>query len=292
VVLAGLITFVSLTDDETPEAAISKPSSAVPTTSREVLIPSPPPATSPSPTSSPHAITQLGTHPLLQDPDAGLPNLGCELPGWRSSQAGIKAFFTAASACLDAAWKPVLLAHDLPFTPPQLSFPSTSSFQTECGTVGTGIAVAAYYCQGTLYLPFRGLQATRYGNDTGVYLALIAHEYGHHVQELAGLMDAAWDKIYAVGQQSAAGLDIARRKELQAQCFSGMFLSSQVNHGGSITGQMYQKAWDDQQSRGDDTSGTHDHGSNAHYAGWWRAGAQTNRLTSCNTFIVPSSEVS
>ncbi|WP_446680362.1 neutral zinc metallopeptidase [Amycolatopsis jiangsuensis] len=255
-----------------------------------------PTSTEQSPTSStgsePHKVLELADHPILQDPDAGLQNQVCDLPAWQSTQAGAEAFFTAASKCLDAAWGPFLESYDLPFTPPALHFPTGPSFDTECGTIQVGIATAAYYCENNLYVPFKGLQTDQYGNNPGVYLALFAHEYGHHVQEVAGIMDAAWQKIYAAGQDSAAGLEMSRRKELQAQCFSGMFLGAHVDQGGTVSREMYNKAWSDQETRGDNTSHSHDHGTNAHYAQWWRAGAKDNRIADCNTFAASSSDVS
>jgi predicted metalloprotease len=237
-------------------------------------------------------ILELADHPILQDPDAGLQNIVCTLPPWRSDQAGVEAFFTAADHCLDNAWGPFLAAYHLPFLPPALHFPTGTSFETACGTIGVGVATAAYYCDSNLYVPYRGLQIDQYGDNPGVYLALIAHEYGHHVQEVAGIMDAVWQRIYQIGQNTPAGLDLSRRKELQAQCFSGMFLGAVVDRGGSVTREEYEKAWRDQDTRGDNTSGSHDHGTNAHYAAWWRKGAQYNRIAQCNTFSAPSSQVS
>ncbi|CAM3140378.1 neutral zinc metallopeptidase [Saccharomonospora xinjiangensis] len=245
----------------------------------------------PAEPNQPAKIFKLADHPILQDPDAGLANRACHLPGWQSTPEGAEAFFTAARECLDAAWEPFLRAYNLPFTPPRLHFPSSASFDTQCGRINVGIATAAYYCEGDLYLPYDGLQTQQYGETPGVYLALFAHEYGHHVQEMAGIMDAAWDRIYAEGRDSPAGREMSRRKELQAQCFSGMFLGAHVDQGGSITREMYNAAWYDQETRGDDTSGTHDHGTNANYAKWWRAGAYDNRIVDCNTFAAPNEDV-
>ncbi|TNC23233.1 neutral zinc metallopeptidase [Amycolatopsis alkalitolerans] len=237
-------------------------------------------------------ILELADHPILQNPDAGLPNIVCRLPPWQRDQASVEAFFRAAVLCLNQAWGPFLQAYHLPFAPPVLHFPNGTSFVTACGTIAVGVATAAYYCDDNLYVPYRGLQIDQYGDNPGVYLALIAHEYGHHVQEVAGIMDAVWQRIYQVGQNTPAGLDLSRRKELQAQCFSGMFLGAVVDRGGSVTRAMYEKAWRDQDTRGDNTSGSHDHGTNAHYAQWWRTGAQYNRIAKCNTFAAPASEVS
>jgi predicted metalloprotease len=240
----------------------------------------------------PHKIVTLADHPLMADSTAGLRNAPCTVPGWPSSPAASQAFFTAEAQCLDARWGELLTSMNLPFHPPQLDFPSGASFTTACGTIDVGLATAAYYCQDHLYVPWRGLQTDQYGNKPGVYLALFAHEYGHHVQDLVGLMDAAWDVIYQKGQNSPAGLEMSRRKELQAQCFSGLFLGSTANRGGSVTQQAFDTAWNDQATRGDNTSGSHDHGTNAHYAAWWRKGAQSDRIAQCNTFAAPSSDVS
>jgi predicted metalloprotease len=264
-----------------PSGSSSPPSSAPSSTERST----------PS-SAGPQKILKLADHPILQDPAAGLKNRVCTLPTWQSNQAAAEAFFTAAGKCLDAAWGPFLEYYQLPFTPPALHFPTGASFDTECGTIQVGIATAAYYCENNLYVPFRGLQTDQYGNNPGVYLALFAHEYGHHVQEVAGLMDAAWQKIYEVGPTSPAGLEMSRRKELQAQCFSGMFLGAHVDQGGTLTRTMFDKAWNDQETRGDNTSGSHDHGTNAHYAQWWRDGAKSNRIVDCNTFAAPASAVS
>jgi predicted metalloprotease len=302
VLLAGVVVALTLTQHPGPQAAepaprlpeasgagqvlpspSMAPPSAVPSTSR---------TSSPSPSFGPRKILALADHPMLQDPEAGLKNRVCNLPEWHSDQASAEAFFIAAGRCLDNAWGPFLEYYHLPFTPPALHFPTGTSFQTECGNIGVGLATAAYYCENNLYVPFRGLQTDQYGNNPGVYLALFAHEYGHHVQEVAGLMDAAWQKIYEAGPNTPVGQEMSRRKELQAQCFSGMFLGAHVERGGTVNREMYDKAWQDQETRGDNTSGSHDHGSNAHYASWWRAGARDNRIVDCNTFAASSADVS
>ncbi|HKN54419.1 MAG TPA: neutral zinc metallopeptidase [Amycolatopsis sp.] len=303
VLVLGLVAIVALNRGEATVAG-TNPQTATPSFNGQNQLPgaggapqsgtlAPDNASTSAPTATgPQKILKLADHPILSDPKAGLQNKVCTLPAWQSTQDGAQAFFTAASKCLDNAWGPFLEAYHLPFTPPALHFPTGTSFETECGTIQVGIATAAYYCENNLYVPFRGLQTDQYGNNPGVYLALFAHEYGHHVQEVAGLMDAAWQKIYDAGQNSPAGLEMSRRKELQAQCFSGMFLGAHVDQGGSVTRDMYNKAWNDQETRGDNTSHSHDHGTNAHYASWWRAGATSNRMADCNTFAAPSSDVS
>jgi predicted metalloprotease len=303
VLVLGVVAIVALNGHDNSTANAGIQGTPNPPAQQQIPPNGSPSAESPSSTLSPttrstpssaegQKILKLGDHPNLQDPAAGLKNRVCILPAWQSNQVAAEAFFTAAGQCLDAAWGPFLDYYHLPFAPPTLHFPTGASFDTQCGTIQVGIATAAYYCENNLYVPFRGLQSVQYGNNPGVYLALFAHEYGHHVQEVAGLMDAAWQRIYEAGPTSPAGLEMSRRKELQAQCFSGMFLGAHVDQGGTLTRAMFDKAWNDQETRGDNTSGSHDHGTNAHYAAWWRAGAKSDRIADCNTFAAPSSAVS
>lgn len=275
-------------DDEriTDASNRSAPSSSATQTSDPTPTPD---QVSSSPTGA--KVVKLSDHPIMRDKDAGLRSLVCELPEWRSEPTTAKRFFRAATRCLDAVWGPFLRSYDMPFTPPRLYFPTRSHFESDCGNIKVGIETAAYYCEGELFLPYHGLQADQYGDRSGVYLALIAHEYGHHVQELTGIMDAVWQRIYNVGETSRKGQELSRRKELQAQCFSGMFIGAHVDRGGSVTRELYQQAWLDQSTRGDDTSGGHDHGNNRNYAKWWRMGAMDNRIADCNTFKAPAEEV-
>ncbi|NKQ57351.1 metalloprotease [Amycolatopsis sp. K13G38] len=281
-------TYGTLTTTQSPSSTRWSPSSTSRTTSS-----SPSSSSSTQPTyGGPHKILALADHPLMADPTMGLSNAPCAVPGWPSDPAASEAFFTAAADCLNARWSDLLSELGLPFHPPQLEFPTGSSFTTDCGTINVGVATAAYYCKDHLYVPWRGLQTDQYGNKPGVYLALFAHEYGHHVQDLVGIMDAAWNVIYQQGEDSPGGQEMSRRKELQAQCFSGMFMGATANRGGTITQKVFDTAWSDQDTRGDNTSGSHDHGTNAHYAAWWRKGAQSDRLAQCNTFSAPGSDVS
>ncbi|MFL6122904.1 neutral zinc metallopeptidase, partial [Actinophytocola sp.] len=179
----------------------------------------------------PQPVYVTGDNPLFQG-DVGTPAVTCGLTRWETSPAGAAAFFQSALPCLDAAWQPVLRNQGLPFFSPNLAFPEGTQWDSPCGAVSAG-AIAAFYCSrdNTIYMPFAALQTDLYGARPGVYLALFAHEYGHHVQTLAGVMDAYWDQRYDAGADTEAGLELSRRSELQAQCFSGMFLAAAYGRG-------------------------------------------------------------
>jgi uncharacterized protein len=238
----------------------------------------------------PQPVLALEDNPLFFG-DVGTPAVTCNLAPWRTDPASAAAFFQSALPCLDAAWQPVLEYQGLPFFTPNLVFPEGTEWESPCGSVTTG-AVAAFYCSydHTIYMPFAGLQTEMYGARPGVYLALFAHEYGHHVQALSGVMEAYWDRRYEMGADTEAGLELSRRSELQAQCFSGMFLAA-VYGRGSVDDNVLTEARTSQ-DRGDHNPGApRDHGTDEHAIAWWEQGAQLNRTFQCNTWLSPPEDV-
>jgi predicted metalloprotease len=240
----------------------------------------------------PQPVYELAGNPLFAG-DAGTPAVSCALKRWQTTPAGSEAFFRSALPCLDAAWKPVLQRAGLPFVSPAMKFPQGKNWSSPCGSVAGGEgAVAAFYCgeDNTLYMPFAGLQTDSYGAHPGVYLAVFAHEYGHHVQAMSGVLDAYSQARYDAGVDTGPGLELSRRLELQAQCFSGMFLAATYGRG-SVDANILGEARSTQ-DRGDHTSGLpRDHGTDAHTAAWWEQGATKNRTYECNTWKSPAADV-
>jgi len=235
-------------------------------------------------------VYSLEDNPLFAG-DVGTPAVTCNLSRWDTSPAGAAAFFQSAIPCLDAAWQPVLANQGLPFFTPKIAFPEGTSWDSACGSSNSGVA-AAFYCSydNTIYMPFAGLQTEQYGAHPGVYLALLAHEYGHHVQTLAGVMETYWDARYDAGADTEAGLELSRRSELQAQCFSGMFLAA-VYGRGSVDDNILNEARTSQDRGDHNPSLPRDHGSDDHAIGWWEQGAQLNRTYQCNTWMSPPEDV-
>ncbi|WP_414937038.1 neutral zinc metallopeptidase [Amycolatopsis sp. cmx-11-51] len=242
--------------------------------------------------SGPQPQHKLADNPLWLSSNVGLPNQACNLSRWASNPNASSAFFESARPCLDSVWQQVMSYTKLPFRVPTVKYPSGKNWSSPCGDASGG-TVAAFYCSQneTLYMPYEGLQPNQYGNRPGVYLAVFAHEYAHHVQALSGISKAYWDARYEAGTDSAAGLEMSRRNELSAQCLSGTFLGSTVGRGGSVDQAMYRDAWGSQ-DRGDHNGGPRDHGSDAHAISWWQHGAQKNRIAQCNTWAAKASDVS
>jgi predicted metalloprotease len=124
-----------------------------------------------------------------------------------------------------------------------------------------------------------------------VYARVIAHEYGHHIQEDAGILEYGHRLMAAAA--AAARNEVSRRIELQAQCFAGAFLSAERDSL-PMTPAQYRAVLDDARARGDEDqpADRRDHGSGAHYAGWVARGYTKHVLSACNTWTASPPDVS
>jgi uncharacterized protein len=235
---------------------------------------------------------ETGTNPLLTDPNATLVPANCPYAEWSTDEDTARAFFGSAEKCLEGAWQPVLAAAGLPFEPPTVHVSATTDgISTPC--TGSTSNFAAFYCPAnrTIYMPISQLQTDYYEDNWVVYLSVFAHEYGHHIQNLSGILLAANNERIDAGAQSPDGLELSRRVELQANCFDGMYLVSSAD-GGSLTAEQMSEARTDADNRGDQSGDMRDHGTPENGGRWFGLGVEHNRSAQCNTFTAPDDAVS
>lgn len=244
------------------------------------------PASAAGPTAA--STPALGLNPVNAD-DLSTDPTSCALPRFDTSAAGQDAFYQATLACLNRAWEPVLRAANLPFRSPSI-VSVTNEMQTPCGRRTP--SQTALYCSGTIYMTgtyYRDVEG--HGDNAGVYLGQLAHEYGHHIQELAGIMSASWGQRYDAGPESPLGHETSRRFELQATCYGGMFLAS-VDGPGSVSSEIIDGALKDAAMRGDNPGeDVPDHGSPEHNGLWVRQGHDRNLTRQCNTWLAGAESV-
>jgi predicted metalloprotease len=202
----------------------------------------------------------------------------------------------AASLALDGYWEQNVEG----YREPKLIIVDGST-GTACGTASN--ATGPFYCppEETVYIDptFFGILRERFDASAGALaqLYVLAHEYGHHVQNITGIMDQ-YPNDGDTGPDSNGV-----RTELQADCFAGAWVADaaeQVDEEGVAflqppTEQQIRDALDAAGTVGDDhiqqESGgvvnpdTWTHGSSEQRQRWFTTGYQQG-LQACDTFSV------
>lgn len=122
---------------------------------------------------------------------------------------------------------------------------------------------------------------------------VIAHEVGHHVQNLLGISDEVRRAQQRAGNRADVNA-LSVRQELQADCFAGLWANNahkqrQIIEPGDVEEALTAASaiGDDRIQRG--SSGTvspesFTHGSATQRVYWFRMGLESGRLESCDTF--------
>lgn len=123
---------------------------------------------------------------------------------------------------------------------------------------------------------------------------VVAHEIGHHVQNLLGISAAISEAQRSVGDSQANRYSV--RQELQADCFAGLWAnqahkSRSVLEGGDIEEGLNAASavGDDRmqrRARGYVSPDSFTHGSSEQRMRWFKIGLQSGELTRCDTFSV------
>ncbi|MFA1551314.1 neutral zinc metallopeptidase [Actinomadura chokoriensis] len=220
--------------------------------------------------------------------------VSCRLPEIQPSAESMRQFMETLSDCLDASWARQFQKAGITFDRPKRVF-WVEPGRSPCGSYPAPGA-SAFYCpaNNTMYVGLKHVVETSGGEPLShyaVYARVIAHEYGHHVQDRAGIL-LYGDRQIETGDR-ATGNEASRRIELQAQCFAGAFLGSE-RATLPMTREQYVAMIVDVRGRGEDRKppDERDHGLGRHYAGWVITGFDGRDLTVCNTWTAPSSQVS
>ncbi|MGA8979378.1 MAG: neutral zinc metallopeptidase [Pedococcus sp.] len=199
---------------------------------------------------------------------------------------------------VQAFWAKELPRYRREYTPAKTII-YTGSTRSACGTASN--QVGPFYCplDTRVYIDasFFQILSDQFGSSGGPLAQeyVVAHEYGHHLQDILGLLDKA--------QQDPQGANSGSvRLELQADCLGGVWANHATETTDAqgvaflkpLTDQDIQDALSAASSVGDDqiqekTQGrvnpeSWTHGSAAARQKWFTTGYQTGDLNSCDTF--------
>ena len=171
----------------------------------------------------------------------------------------------------------------------------TGQVQSACGRAGA--SVGPFYCPGDekvyIDLSFYDDLQTRFrapGDFAQAYV--IAHEVGHHVQQLLGTSDKV-TQLQRRARSEAQANDLSVRLELQADCYAGVWgfyakqrnildpgdLEEALGAASAIGDDRLQR-----QTQGHVVPDSFTHGSSEQRQRWFRAGFDTGDISRCNTF--------
>ncbi len=170
----------------------------------------------------------------------------------------------------------------------------TGVVQSACGTAQS--AVGPFYCPADqqVYIDLSFYQDLQYklgapGDFAQAYV--IAHEVGHHIQNLLGISKQVRAAQSRVSQTEANQLSV--RQELQADCFAGIWAYHTNQRGLLEEGDIDEalnaasQIGDDklqQRQRGYVTPDSFTHGSAAQRVEWFRRGFSSGDVDQCDTF--------
>jgi uncharacterized protein len=168
---------------------------------------------------------------------------------------------------------------------------------TRSGCGGARSAMGPFYCpiDKKVYLDtsfFRDMKTKYGGGGEFAYSYVVAHEIGHHVQDLLGILDKVDDAKQRVSQTQANALSV--RVELQADCLAGVWANHANEKWKILDPGDVERALATAQAIGDDRLQTaargyavpdsFTHGSSAMRQQWLTTGLKSGQVNACNTF--------
>jgi hypothetical protein len=219
-------------------------------------------------------------------------SVGCQLNGRPSSKAGISVYYNTLFRCLNTAWAPKLRRGGDPFRAPRVLL-IAGPVSSPCGG---GFSNVSYYCgrNEVIYMRY-DMDVKNYNSWPQNYqkvwakmwaMHTVAHEYGHHVQQLSGVLTASWNRSWAMENESER-LQESRRRELQASCLGNLFIGAN-RRALPITGENNrQYRW----AISHTIDPRRDHGAPPNHNFWALRGYNGRNPGLCNTYTASSRAV-
>jgi uncharacterized protein len=247
-------------------------------------------------------VTLLGGDPSVIFDQAGAPNnpstnspqANPSQPGNGSQKDKMSDFVSVVLADTEDTWTDIFRQSGKTYVDPKLVL-YTDAVRSGCGVAQS--AVGPFYCpqDQTVYIDlsfYQELQDKYQAPGDFAQAYVIAHEVGHHVQNLLGISEKVQSLQSRASQAQANQLSVSL--ELQADCYAGVWgnhanrsrqvltkgdVEEAITAAGSIGDDRLQS-----QSRGRISPETFTHGSSAQRVRWFNRGIQSGDPAQCDTF--------
>lgn len=207
-------------------------------------------------------------------------------------------FVSVVLADIEDTWSQLFSASNLEYNAPRLVL-FKGSVESACGFAQA--AMGPFYCSADqkVYIDLSFYQELRDklgapGDFAQAYV--IAHEIGHHVQNLLGISDMVNQARARLSETEYNHLSV--KLELQADCFAGLWAhhaekARQILEQGDLEEALNAASMigDDRlqvQSRGYVTPDSFTHGTSEQRISWFSTGFKTGSFSQCDTFSAAS----
>jgi len=203
-------------------------------------------------------------------------------------------FVSTVLASTEDTWTEVFRQGGAEYRPPRLVM-FNGATRTACG-LGQS-AAGPFYCpeDRTVYIDldfYRMLQQRFKAPGDFAQAYVVAHEVGHHVQNLLGTMNKVQSRRERMSERQYNQLSV--RLELQADCYAGIWARRSQQAKGWLEEGDVEEGLNAASQIGDDTmqkrsQGTvvpdaFTHGSSKQRVHWFRIGMESRQLSDCDTF--------
>ena len=202
-------------------------------------------------------------------------------------------FVRVVLAETEDTWNRVFAKMGRQYQPPKLILYS-GQVQSACGV--SSAASGPFYCPGDyqVYIDLSFLEELRHMGAPGdfAFAYVIAHEIGHHVQNLVGVAGQVRAQQARSSQEQGNALSV--KMELQADCLAGVWINHTENRNGILEAGDIEEGLEAASAVGDDRimrqagraprREAFTHGSSAERVQWFKRGVRSGDIQSCNTF--------
>ena len=228
---------------------------------------------------------------IVGTPSAGLSQQSTTLNSNQEKQ--LNELSRVVLAETEATWSNYFAKHGQKYSPTTMVL-YTGGTRTGCGTGQA--AMGPFYCPADrkVYLDlsfYEDMRKKLGASGDAAFAYVIAHEVGHHVQNLLGILPQVNQAQQTASKAQANALSV--QLELQADCFAGIW-------GGEAVAQNLMDQTDlkdafnaaeavgddrlQQQAQGYIVPDSFTHGSSAERLAWFQRGLKSGDINQCNTF--------